>query len=66
MLSSQTKDEVTAKAMRQLQEHGLTVRNIIGTPLETIEKLITPVGFYRVESRTQLINYVLGHTHYIN
>ena len=34
MLSSQTKDEMTAKAMKKLKEYGLTIDNI----LETDEK----------------------------
>ena len=48
MLSSQTKDHITALAMSNLQEHGLTVENIMATSQDKIEELINPVGFYRV------------------
>ena len=48
MLSSQTKDHVTASAMTRLQNHGLTIESIYGTSQETIEEMIRPVGFYRV------------------
>ena len=48
MLSSQTKDEVTASAMSRLKDHGLNIKNIISTPQNDIEDLIKPVGFYRV------------------
>lgn len=48
MLSSQTKDEVTASAMTKLKDHGLDIENINLTPQNDIEELIKPVGFYRV------------------
>ncbi len=48
MLSSQTKDQVTAYAMTRLKEHGLNVQNIIAMQQRDIEDLIKPVGFYRV------------------
>lgn len=48
MLSSQTKDEVTFSAMTRLKEHGLTVPSILATDNQTLEKLIYPVGFFRV------------------
>ena len=48
MLSSQTKDQITAQAMQALKRHGLTIENIISTPEEEIAKLIHPVGFWRV------------------
>ena len=48
MLSSQTKDQVTASAMTRLKEHGLNVQNVITTQQRDIEDLIKPVGFYRV------------------
>lgn len=47
MLSSQTKDQVTAAAMERLRAHGCTVENIIHTDDETLGKLIYPVGFWR-------------------
>ena len=50
MLSSQTKDEVTAKAMSQLQEHGLNIESIIKMSDDKLAGLIFPVGFYRVKA----------------
>ncbi|XP_056136186.1 endonuclease III-like protein 1 isoform X2 [Lampris incognitus] len=49
MLSSQTKDQVTAAAMQKLRAHGCTVENIINTDDETLGKLIYPVGFWRTK-----------------
>lgn len=48
MLSSQTKDEITGKAMQQLKESGLTVGKINSLSEEEIGKLIYPVGFWKV------------------
>lgn len=48
MLSSQTKDEVTAAAMKKLQAHGLSVENIVQTDDKTLGELIYPVGFWKV------------------
>lgn len=48
MLSSQTKDQVTAGAMQRLQARGLTVDNILQTDDSTLGTLIYPVGFWRV------------------
>jgi endonuclease III len=47
MLSSQTKDEVTAKAMSQLQKIPLTIDNILETPDDQLEKMIYPASFYK-------------------
>ncbi|XP_041839533.1 endonuclease III-like protein 1 [Melanotaenia boesemani] len=47
MLSSQTKDQVTATAMQKLRAHGCTVENILATDDEKLGKLIYPVGFWR-------------------
>ncbi|XP_040891976.1 endonuclease III-like protein 1 [Toxotes jaculatrix] len=49
MLSSQTKDQVTAAAMQKLRSHGCTVENILSTDDETLGKLIYPVGFWRTK-----------------
>ncbi|XP_045902409.1 endonuclease III-like protein 1 isoform X1 [Micropterus dolomieu] len=49
MLSSQTKDQVTAEAMQKLRAHGCTVENILATDDETLGKLIYPVGFWRTK-----------------
>lgn len=48
MLSSQTKDQVTAGAMQRLRARGLTVDTILQTDDSTLGALIYPVGFWRV------------------
>lgn len=45
MLSSQTKDPVTAEAMDNLKKHGLTVDNILKTDDSTLHSLIQKVGY---------------------
>ncbi|XP_059271642.1 endonuclease III-like protein 1 isoform X2 [Mustela nigripes] len=47
MLSSQTKDQVTAGAMERLRARGLTVDSILQTDDSTLGALIYPVGFWR-------------------
>uniref|UniRef100_A0A7S1NTP3 Endonuclease III homolog n=1 Tax=Eutreptiella gymnastica TaxID=73025 RepID=A0A7S1NTP3_9EUGL len=47
MLSSQTKDEMTAAAVRRLQKHGLTMPKILRTPDVKLEELLYGVGFHR-------------------
>uniref|UniRef100_A0A3Q2YSJ6 DNA-(apurinic or apyrimidinic site) lyase n=1 Tax=Hippocampus comes TaxID=109280 RepID=A0A3Q2YSJ6_HIPCM len=47
MLSSQTKDQVTAAAMQKLRAHGCTAEKLLSTDDETLGKLIYPVGFWR-------------------
>ncbi|XP_073915032.1 endonuclease III-like protein 1 isoform X2 [Castor canadensis] len=47
MLSSQTKDQVTAGAMQRLLIRGLTVDSILQTDDSTLGKLIYPVGFWK-------------------
>ncbi|EFB17708.1 hypothetical protein PANDA_016228, partial [Ailuropoda melanoleuca] len=47
MLSSQTKDQVTAGAMQRLRSRGLTVDSILQTDDSTLGTLIYPVGFWR-------------------
>ncbi|XP_012373190.2 endonuclease III-like protein 1 isoform X2 [Octodon degus] len=49
MLSSQTKDQVTAGAMQRLRARGLTVDSILQTDDNTLGKLIYPVGFWRTK-----------------
>ena len=46
MLSSQTKDEQTAKSFKRLKDYGLTISKIIETPEEKILELIYGVGFH--------------------
>ena len=43
MLSSQTKDTVTAEAMEKLRRHGLSVDKILATSDETLDGLISKV-----------------------
>ena len=47
MLSAQTKDEVTAKAMSQLYKLPLNIDTILSTQAEIIEKAIYPASFYK-------------------
>ncbi|CAC9696227.1 endonuclease III homologue, putative [Plasmodium sp. DRC-Itaito] len=51
MLSSRTKDEVTAMVMDKLKKHGLTVHNILNTTEEQLKKLIYGIGFYNVKAK---------------
>ncbi|CRH00985.1 endonuclease III homologue, putative [Plasmodium relictum] len=55
LLSSRTKDEVTAMVMNKLKSHGLTVENILNTSEEKLKKLIYGIGFYNVKAK-QIIN----------
>ena len=48
MLSSQTKDQVTAGAMQRLRARGLTVESILQMDDDMLGRLIYPVGFWRV------------------
>eukprot|EP01097_Dermamoeba_algensis_P009197 TRINITY_DN638_c0_g1_i2.p1 TRINITY_DN638_c0_g1~~TRINITY_DN638_c0_g1_i2.p1 ORF type:complete len:232 (-),score=29.32 TRINITY_DN638_c0_g1_i2:44-739(-) len=47
MLSSQTKDQITAEATRSLMKHGLTVQNMIKTDEKIIDSMIAKVGFHK-------------------
>ncbi|XP_028616729.1 endonuclease III-like protein 1 isoform X3 [Grammomys surdaster] len=49
MLSSQTKDQVTAGAMQRLRARGLTVERILQTDDDLLGRLIYPVGFWRTK-----------------
>ncbi|XP_074053326.1 endonuclease III-like protein 1 [Macrotis lagotis] len=53
MLSSQTKDQITAAAMRRLREKGLTLDSILQMDDDTLGQLIYPVGFWK--SKVQYI-----------
>jgi endonuclease III-like uncharacterized protein len=48
MLSSQTKDEVTAAAMSRLQKLPLNIDTLLNTDTIQLQNLIHPVGFYKV------------------
>lgn len=51
-LSSQTRDEVTAAAMRRLRSYNLTTpKSIIDVDEEELRRLIYPVSFYRQKTR---------------
>ncbi|CAM4470455.1 unnamed protein product [Leuciscus chuanchicus] len=65
MLSSQTKDLVTAGAMQRLREHDLSVDAILNMDEGTLGKLIYPVGFWRtkvkyIKQATALIQQEFG------
>ncbi|KAJ1492066.1 hypothetical protein T484DRAFT_1881661, partial [Baffinella frigidus] len=46
MLSSQTKDQVVADAMRKLKARGLTMANVVAMPDEELDGYIAKVGFH--------------------
>lgn len=48
MLSSQTKDQVTAAAMERLRANNLSVTSILKMDEDKLGKLIYPVGFWKV------------------
>lgn len=49
MLSSQTKDEITNKAMIELKKLPLDIDTILATNQEKIAQTIYPVSFYKVK-----------------
>lgn len=52
LLSLRTKDETTEKAMEKLIKRAKTPQELLKIPEEELQKLIYPVGFYRIKSRT--------------
>lgn len=54
LLSSQTKDEVTAAAVERLKKlpKGLNVPCILETKEDTLAEIIKPVGFYRRKAKS--------------
>ena len=48
ILSSQTKDKANHECMLRLKKHGLTPESIVATDSAVLQKLIYPVGFYKV------------------
>ena len=54
MLSSQTKDEITAAAMEKLKTKGCTAQTLAKTPEAELAETIYPVGFYKTKSQTVL------------
>jgi endonuclease-3 len=60
LLSQRTRDEITAIASKRLFSRFKTPEEFIDTPLEEIELLIKPVGFYRVKAgRIKKISEIL-------
>jgi endonuclease-3 len=51
LLSLRTKDETTEKAMERLMNRARTPDELLSIPTEEVEKLIYPVGFYKVKAR---------------
>ncbi len=51
LLSLRTKDETTEKAMERLMERARTPEELLSVPTEELERIIYPVGFYKVKSR---------------
>eukprot|EP01132_Coremiostelium_polycephalum_P007782 gene7782-9581_t len=49
-LSSQTKDEVTERAMTKLKQFGLTPDKMSQTDVQVIQELIHPVGFSKLKA----------------
>ncbi|CAI2348721.1 unnamed protein product [Caenorhabditis sp. 36 PRJEB53466] len=47
MLSSQTRDEVNAAAMKRLKDHGLSIDKILEFNVPDLEQILCPVGFYK-------------------
>ncbi|GMT43107.1 MAG: endonuclease III [bacterium] len=52
ILSLRTKDATTAKASRRLFAYGDSPQEILSIPSGKLEKLIYPVGFYKVKTAT--------------
>ncbi|CAH8490852.1 unnamed protein product [Heterobilharzia americana] len=50
MLSSQTKDQVTAAAMKRLISRGCTLTELINMKTEDLQELIYPVGFHKTKA----------------
>ncbi len=52
ILSLRTKDETTSLASRKLFKSASTPETMLTIPLEELEKLIYPVGFYKNKAKT--------------
>lgn len=52
LLSLRTKDEMTEKAMEKLTKKAKTPQELLRIPENELQKLIYPVGFYRIKART--------------
>jgi len=51
LLSTRTRDETTAKVCRRFFERIKKPEDILEIPLNELEELIYPVGFYRTKAR---------------
>jgi endonuclease-3 len=51
MLSAQTKDAMTAMAMKRLREHGLTISSILAISELDLNRLIQVVGFHKKKAK---------------
>lgn len=51
LLSQRTKDEITEKVAKRFFSIIKTPEDVLKLPLERIEKLIKPVGFYKVKAK---------------
>ncbi|MBN2368207.1 endonuclease III [Candidatus Woesearchaeota archaeon] len=50
MLSARTKDEVTSEASKKLYAKADTAEKLAAMPVDEIERLIYPVGFYKTKA----------------
>ena len=63
MLSSQTKDEVTSEAVKNLRngiEGGLTPENLSQANVDTVDQLIKKVGFHKKKAENIVSFYESG------
>jgi endonuclease-3 len=51
MLSTQTRDQITAAAMEKLTQRNLSIESVESWSLEELEQMIYPVGFYRQKAK---------------
>ena len=58
MLSSQTKDQVTAAAMMRLRQYGLTIAHMLAIPESDLADMLRPVGFFNRKAMCAL-SYVV-------
>ena len=67
LLSSQTPDTVTSHACKQLQSNlsnGLTIQSILNTDVNTIDSLISKVGFHRRKAQYLIQTCHILHEQY--
>ncbi|TKR75982.1 hypothetical protein L596_017197 [Steinernema carpocapsae] len=51
MLSSQTRDQITAAAMHRLRDNGCNIENILAYPEAELGKMLCPVGMYKKKAQ---------------